>query len=133
MRIDTTKRAKTLETAWVVAVVLYGVLRSLVVWKALAKYGVNPLIYFVIDVGSSWPYGVATARLVRSAVRRDGEKAVKWGVLAAATFISPDVYLVATLHRAPRFVYGVIAVIVGSMGLFAILGVWRRLLSNRNT
>ena len=133
MRFDAARRAKTLETAWVVAVVLYGALRSLVVWKALAKYGVNPLIYFVIDVGSSWPYGVATARLVRSAVRRDGEKAIKWGVLAVATFISPDVYLVATLHRAPRIVYGGITMIMISMGLLAVLGVRRRLLSNRNT
>jgi hypothetical protein len=130
---DTTKRAKRLETIWVFAVVVYGIGRSLVVWKVLAKYGVNPLTYFVIDVGSSWLYGIATARLVRSGVHRDGEKAIKWGVLAAITFIAPDVYLVATLSRAPKYLYVVIAVIVVSLGLLAVLGVRRQLLSNRNT
>lgn len=131
--VDVTKRARRLEFAWVVVVVLYGVGRSLAVWKMLARYGVNPLIYFFIDVGSSWPYGVATSRLVRSAVRHDGEEAIKWGVLAAATFIAPDIYLVATLHRAPKFVYGAIAVIAVSLGSLAVLGVRRQLLSNRNT
>ncbi len=130
---DATKRARRLEIAWVVAVVVYGIGRSLVVWKMLAKYGVNPLTYFVIDVGSSCLYGVATARLVRSGVRRDGKKAIKWGVLAAATFIAPDVYLVATLSRAPKYLYVVIAVIVVSLGLLAVLVVRRQLLSNRNT
>lgn len=127
------KNPKLLEVIWVVAVVVYGVGRSLVVWKALARYGVNPVIYFVIDVSSSWPYGVATARLVRSAVRRDGEKAIKWGLLAAVTFISPDVYLVATMHRAPKYVYAVVALIAACMGLLAVFAVRRRLLSNRNT
>ncbi len=130
---DATKRVRRLERAWVVAVVLYGIGRSLVVWKMLAKYGVNPLIYFAIDVGSSCLYGVATARLVRSVVHREREKAIKWGVLAAAAFIAPDVYLVATLDRAPKYVYVVIAVIVVSLGLLAVLGVRRQLLSNRNT
>ena len=130
---DATYRSRRLEIAWIAVVVLYGIGRSLVVWKMLAKYGVNPLIYFVIDVGSSWPYGLATARLVQSAVRHDGEKAIKWGVLAAATFVTPDIYLVATLHRAPKYVYGVIAVIAASLGVLAVLGVRRQLLSNRNT
>lgn len=131
--LDVTKRARRLEIAWVAVVVLYGVGRSLAVWKMLARYGVNPFIYFFIDVGSSLPYGVATARLVRSFVRHDSKEAIKWGVLATATFIAPDIYLVATLHRAPKYVYGVIAVIVVSLGSLAVLGVRRQLLSNRNT
>lgn len=130
---EVTERARRLEIIWIVVVVLYGIGRSLVVWKMLAKYGVNPLIYFVIDVGSSWPYGLATAHLVRSAVRHDGEKAIKWGVLAVATFITPDIYLVVSLHRAPKYVFGVIAVIAASLGVLAVVGVRRQLLSNRNT
>jgi len=132
-KFEASKRTKWLETIWVVAVVVYGIGRSLVVWKVLAKYGINPLTYFVIDVGSSWLYGMATARVVRSGVHRDGKKASKWGVLAAITFIAPDVYLVATLSRAPKYLYVVITVIVVSLGLLAVLGVRRQLLSNRNT
>lgn len=121
------QRQLKLERAWIVVVVGYGVARSLVVWKTLANYGVNPLAYFVIDVGSSWPYGVSTARLVRGATGRNPKFVAKWGVLAAVTFILPDIYLVVSLDQAPGYIYGRIGAIVLTLGVLASFVLRRQL------
>lgn len=94
----------------------YTVVATFVVWKTLSKYGVNPIIFFVIDAITSWTYGIATARLTVSVVRRDWKTMRKWAWASAVSFLTPQLYILIAAHHAPRDVYlivvGVISLII---------------------
>ncbi|MSO38675.1 MAG: hypothetical protein EXQ69_10605, partial [Acidimicrobiia bacterium] len=60
----TDERRRMVEVLWVVAALAYGLGRAIVVWKTLGDYGVNPWIYGVLDVISTVPYAIGTARVV---------------------------------------------------------------------
>ncbi|CAB4887722.1 unannotated protein [freshwater metagenome] len=114
-------KRRLLERLWVIVVIAYGAGRAIVVWKALGQYGVNPWIYLALDVTSSWPYAVATARLVTSVIDREFSRAKSWGLLAAVTFLIPDLYILAVARDVPTEVYAIIIAIISLLALLAIL------------
>jgi len=105
-----------LEATWVVGVVAYGLARTLVVWGALSDYGVNPWIYGIIDLVSSVPYAIGTARVVTGILDRDWARVRKWGTIAVLTFFAPDVYILLAGHGMPTTVY----LVLGAWLLVAI-------------
>lgn len=113
-------KRRLLERLWVIVVILYGAGRAFVVWKALGKYGVNPWLYLALDIASSWPYGVATARLVTSVIDREFSRARTWGVVAAITFLLPDLYILAVARHVPTEVYIIFISIISLLALLAI-------------
>lgn len=114
-------KRRLLERLWVIVVIAYGAGRAIVVWKALGQYGVNPWIYLALDVTSSWPYAVATARLVTSVIDREFSRAKSWGLLAAVTFLIPDLYILAVARDVPTEVYAIIIAIISLLALLAII------------
>jgi len=114
-------KRRLLERLWVIVVIAYGAGRAIVVWKALGQYGVNPWIYLALDVTSSWPYAVATARLVTSVIDREFSRAKSWGLLAAVTFLIPDLYILAVARDVPTQVYAIIIAIISLLALLAII------------
>jgi hypothetical protein len=111
------------ERLWAGLLVLYSVGAAYVVWRTLGKYGVNAIVFLVIDVATSWPYGLATARIVVNVVKHRWKAVRKWSWVAAITFITPDIYVLASAHHAPRDVYLIIVVVITFLVLFAILSV----------
>ena len=109
------------ERLWVAATLAWGLLRALIVWAALSRYGVNPWIYLAIELISSGPYGVATARIVTSLLDRRPDVAFRWALTATALFLAPDLYIVASGHAMPTYVYAVIAVVVFALGVAAVM------------
>ncbi|MCX6452329.1 MAG: hypothetical protein NT174_04540 [Actinobacteria bacterium] len=126
-----TAKRRLLERLWVVLVIAYGAGRAFVVWKALGRYGVNPWLYLALDVTSSWPYAVATARLVTSVIDREFSRARSWGVLAAVTFLIPDIYILAVARRVPTEVYAIIIAIVSLLALSAIVSLFVKIRNGR--
>ena len=124
-------KRRLLERLWVVVVIAYGAVRAIVVWKALGQYGVNPWIYLVLDVTSSWPYAVATARLVTSVIDREFSRARSWGVLAAVTFLIPDLYILVVARHVPTEVYAIIIAIISLLALLAILSLFIKIRNGR--
>ena len=112
-------KRRLLERLWIVVVVAYGAGRAFVVWKALGKYGVNPWVYLALDVTSSWPNAVATARLVTSVIDRKFDRARLWAILAAITFLLPDLYILVAARHVPTEVYAIIISIVSLLALIA--------------
>ena len=106
-----------LESTWVVGVLVYGLARTVVVWGALGDYGVNPWIYGAIDLFSSVPYAIGTARVVTGCLDRDWARVRRWGLIAAVAFIAPDLYILAAGHGMPAIVY----VVLGTWLLVAAL------------
>jgi hypothetical protein len=118
-----TRREIFWERLWAGMLVLYSVGAAYIVWRTLGKYGVNAIVFLVIDVVTSWPYGLATARIVVNVVKRQWKAVRKWSWVAAITFITPDIYVLASAHHAPRDVYLIIVVVVTFLVIFAILSV----------
>jgi len=116
-------RRRIIERLWVVGVVAWGLGRTVIVWETLGGYGVNPWVYGAIDVVSSVPYGLATARVVENLIDRDRVTALRWGVVAAVTFVLPDLYIVIAGRHMPVVVYVVLALLVVLLGTLAARGV----------
>ena len=112
---------KHVERLWVAITLAWGLFRALVVWAALSRYGVNPWIYLTIELVSSGPYGLATARIVTSLLDHRRDTAFRWAIAAAVLFLAPDLYIVAAGRSMPLYVYVVVGVIVAALGVAGIL------------
>ena len=121
--MDKEERRKRVEHLWVGITLAWGFGRVLVVWGTLGRYGVNPWVYAGIEIATSGPYGVATARVVTSLLDRNRQAAGRWAALGLAMFIAPDLYIVAAGRGMPAYVYVVVSVLVALLGTLALLGV----------
>jgi len=117
------KRQTLWERLWASLIVLYSFAATFVVWKTLHKYGVNPYLFFVIDLITSWFYGIASARLVVAIIHKRWSQTQKWGWLAAINFILPQIYILVSARRVPRDVYLIIYSVVGVLVAFAVIGI----------
>jgi len=118
-----TKRQTFWERLWASTIVLYTFGATFVVWKALHKYGVNPYLFFVIDLITSWFYGLASARLVVAIIHKRWSETQKWGCLSALNFMLPQIYILMSARHVPRDVYIIIYSVIGVMVAFAIVGI----------
>ena len=118
-----TKRQTFWERIWASTIVLYTFAATFVVWKALHKYGVNPYLFFVIDLITSWFYGLASARLVVAIIHRRWSETQKWGWLSALNFMLPQIYILLSARRVPKDVYVIIYSVIGVMVAFAVIGI----------
>jgi uncharacterized membrane protein YhaH (DUF805 family) len=118
-----TKRQTFWERLWASTIVLYTFGATFVVWKALHKYGVNPYLFFVIDLITSWFYGLASARLVVAIIHKRWSETQKWGWLSALNFMLPQIYILVSARHVPRDVYIIIYSVIGVMVAFAIVGI----------
>jgi len=118
-----TKRQTFWERIWASTIVLYTFAATFVVWKALHKYGVNPYFFFVIDLITSWFYGLASARLVVAVIKKRWSETQKWGWLSALNFMLPQVYILVSANHVPKDVYIIIFGVISVMVAFAVLGV----------
>ena len=118
-----TKRQTFWERIWASTIVLYTFAATFVVWKALHKYGVNPYLFFVIDLITSWFYGLASARLVVAVIKKRWSETQKWCWLSALIFMLPQVYILVSANHVPKDVYIIIFSVIGVMAAFALIGI----------
>ncbi len=118
-----TKRQIFWERLWTSSVILYTFAATFVVWKALHKYGVNPYIFFVIDLITSWFYGLSSARLVVAIIHKRWSETQKWGWLSALNFMLPQIYILIVANHVPRDVYIIIYSAISVMVVFALVGI----------
>lgn len=126
-----TRRQIFWERLWAGSVVLYSVGATFVVWRTLAKYGVNPILFFIIDVTTSWPYGIATARIVVNVIKLEWKAVRKWTWVAVITFVTPQVYILVSARHAPRDVYLIVIMVISFLVLFALISVLLHIRSSR--
>ena len=127
----TDERRRMVEVLWVVAALAYGLGRAIVVWKTLGDYGVNPWIYGVLDVISTVPYAIGTARVVTGVIDRDWARVRLWGTIAAVAFLVPDLYIVIVGESMPLVVYVVLGVWFIGAVYFAVRSITKKVRANR--
>jgi len=121
----------TKERVWVLLVVVYGFGKSLVVWGALGKYGVNPFIYLVVDIAAAIPYGIATARVVINGIARNWREVRKWSRVATITHFIPDIYIFSVIRSAPRIIIDGLISVIAFFTLVAIASVAAQMREHR--
>jgi len=117
------KRETFWERVLATTVVIYTFCATFVVYKELRQYGTNWILYFIIDVPTSWFYGIAAARLVGSFVKKRWHQVQKWAWLAAINFAIPQLYILLSARKAPHSVYVIIYSVISILALFAVVGV----------
>jgi uncharacterized membrane protein YhaH (DUF805 family) len=103
------------------------------VWKTLTKYGAHWFIYFIIDLPTSWFYGIATSRLVVAVVKRRLHEVNKWGWLAAINFALPQFYILYYAHNASRQTLLIFALIIGGLAITSAYTLWLQIKKSRKS
>ena len=94
----------TLKRAWITAVLIYSVIRTLVIWKIFAKYGVNQYFYLFIDVVSAYFFAIYSAKLIIEASRTHYRALFKFLALTLLFNFIPDIYVLANANEVPTFI-----------------------------
>jgi uncharacterized membrane protein YhaH (DUF805 family) len=128
-----TARQKFWERAFASTVVLYTFGATYVVWKTLTKYGANWLVYFIIDVPTSWFYGISASRLVVSVVKKRFHEVTKWGWLAAINFAIPQIYILYYAHNASRQTLMIFALIITGLAISSVYTLWTQIKKSRRS
>ena len=115
------------ERIWVLLVVLYGIGKSIVVWHALGKYGVNAILYLIFDIGAAIPYGFATARVVIYGLAKDWPRVRIWGLIAVITHFIPDVYIFAVLKEPPPWLVDGLIFVIALFTVLAVVSIVRQI------
>ena len=112
--------------------VAYGGLRIFVADRTVKRYGVNIWGFAAVELSTSWLYGLSTARVVGALVDRRLRRAVRWGVVAAGTFLAPESFVLLTGRRMPAAVYIVIGALLATLGTVAAVSLVRKVRAGRD-
>jgi len=113
-------RQRFWERLFASSVVLYTFAATYVVWKTLTKYGALWWIFFLIDLPTSWFYGIATSRLVMGIVKRRFSEVTRWGWVAVINFALPQIYILYYAHHASRKTLIIFAAIVITLAISSL-------------
>jgi len=103
--------------AWIAGVFGYAVLRALIVWPTLGDYGISPLAFLVIDVGTAWPYAYGQVRVVKGARSQDWGQVQLWALITLLSFVAPYAYIAgAGSGDMPLLAWIIIAVLMVAFG-----------------
>ena len=92
---------RSVQYTWLALVLIWGVIRTLVIWALFKKYGVNPWIYLIIDLAASVPYAKYSAQLAIDFIRNNSAGLWRSIALTAITFYLPDLYVLIFSKNVP--------------------------------
>jgi hypothetical protein len=116
-------KTTVLKRAWIFAVLVYSVARTLVIWKIFQEYGVNQYLYLIIDVFCAYWYAIFSTKLVIETSKTHYKKLLKYLSLTLFFNFVPDLYVLATAKEVPSFIfksYIQIILILAIIGLFSL-------------
>jgi hypothetical protein len=116
---------------WSAIVLAWGITRTFFINDFFGKYGVNPIIYFLLDILCSVPFATYSAHLLASFLRSD-VPAFRKNVLWAATyFYIPDIYIFIFADDIPKHLFIGLIVTIALFSLITILQIIRTIRSHR--
>jgi len=122
----TVQRRKLFSYLWLLVVMLWCAIRIAAVSVWLSKYGVNTLVFAVVEIVSSIIYGVTSAKTVLALVDKGRRIALMWGGASAVSYLAPDVYVFSTGQSLPLLSYVVIITLIVVLGSVGIVDARRR-------
>ncbi|WP_426570697.1 hypothetical protein [Aquihabitans sp. McL0605] len=120
--------------SWVIAVVAFTIARVAVAGSTLEKYGLNIWVFGFIDLITAVPYAIGVARVVTSIIDKESGNAMKWGLVAAGSFLAPYLYVAWSGRDAsfPPVVWVVLGLLILGFGTNAVLSGYRKVRSARD-
>jgi hypothetical protein len=124
-------RSASARRTWILLVIAWAIIRTIVVKDFFSQYGLHPWIYLSIDLLSSIPYAHYSANLVISYLDKEWASTRKNFFLTAIFFYIPDVYIFTAADRIPKelLIGFVISVLIFSA--VATAGIWRKIKDGR--
>lgn len=124
------KRVGWIGKAWIVGVFGFSILRALVVWPTLGEYGVSPVAFLIIDVGTAWPYAYGQVRVVNEARAKNWGGTQLWALVALLSFVAPYAYIVGAGSREmPLGAWIIIGVLMTFFGVASVIRIVRQIRS----
>jgi hypothetical protein len=124
-------KPNTLKRAWVTTVLTYAVIRTIAIWHVFEKYGVNPYFYLGVDVFSSFFYAKYSTKLIIEANQTHYRKLLRYlGLTLIFNFI-PDIYVLATANKVPKFILQSFIEIILILALVAAFAIFREIKNRR--
>lgn len=125
------RHRQLVERWWIAIVLIWDVLKSVVVDKTFAKYGVNPYIYFVIVISIAVPYAITTAKMLFAIISNHWRNAMSYGLIAVILHFIPDIYIFATAKQVPRSLFDSFIIMIVIFTIFAIHGIITKVREHR--
>ena len=109
---------------WILILCGYSLLRAVLAWPILARYGINPAAFLFLDVVTAYPLALGQVRIVAAFRAQDFAAAQRWCGVAGAAFLTPYVYLFLAGHaEMPAYATVALATLVAVMATASILRV----------
>ena len=116
-------RDKRVQRLWILLVIAWACIRAIVIRDVFSSYGVNPWIYFAVDLFSGIPYAIYSARFVVNFLDKDWDKSRWNAAMTAMYFYIPDVYVLAASKNAPKSLVIGFLISVLIFSIFALVGI----------
>lgn len=109
---------------WILILCGYSLLRAVLAWPILARYGINPAAFLFLDVVTAYPLALGQVRIVSAFRVQDFAAAQRWCGIAGAAFLTPYAYLFLAGHaEMPAYATAALAALVAVMATASILRV----------
>jgi len=120
-------RDKRAQRTWLALVVAWVVIRTLVIRDVFGGYGVNPLVYFLIDLCSAIPYAILSGRAVVNFLDKNWISFRKNSFFALFFFYMPDMYVLTTAEEVPTSLLMGFLLSIAIFSGFALFGFRRNI------
>lgn len=81
--------------------------------RARGTYGVNPVVFLVIFLGSGPVFYYSLFRLLRSLARKSGDRTGLWSAVFLGATAAPYLYVLVFGRNLPIWVYGILVLLIG--------------------
>ena len=116
---------------WILASVLYDIMRAGVVTLLFSKHGINGWVYFAYEMAFAVLFGVASFRLTIALVDHQVNKALLYGLLTFLTFFAPDAYIVIAGNGIPTSTYILLALYLSASTSVALVELFNKVRKKR--
>ncbi len=115
------KTKKLLRYVFYLVIIVYMSFRVILASETLGRYGVNPYIFGLLDVGTAIPYAIGGPKVITYAKQRNKNKIFQWSIIFAISFILPYIYIAISGEKIPYYIWIVLGFIVFGLGTQAFL------------
>jgi hypothetical protein len=127
-RPHTVRRAKL---AWYVASSVYSLVYILLAARIAGPYGLPVLWFAAVEILATFPYTLGVGKVIDAVVARRPEAALRWGMVAMAGFLAPDVFILLATPRRPWWLVVVVAAWVAVTATLAARSLTARIAARR--
>jgi len=116
-------RDKRTHRTWLVLVLAWACLRAFAINKFFGHHNVNAWGYLVVDLGSSIPYALYSARAVVNFLDKSWAQLRRNTALTALFFYIPDIYVFIFARTVPTSLYvgfGITIIIFSVIAFFSL-------------